>query len=138
MTVGRWLFNTFFFLSHAHVLDNTRSSSSLLTETNNLCLQTPINLLDKTHKYALLDVCQRLPLERWYQIADLLKLSNDTVERLGKEESAEERFYKTLKEWVRGEDEACFEELEMVLMRCGGEGAIVAMKMRLEPSRQIL
>ena len=77
-------------------------------------------------------------MDRWHQLADALKLSKDTVDRLGNEESVEERYYMTLKEWAEVKDEASFEELEMALRSCCQEGAITAMKMRLDETRQVL
>ena len=95
-------------------------------------LSSPINLKDTKHKFALLDLCQRLRADKWNVFAMSLQLPHDLILQFEKEQQIEERYYKTLKCWVKRKQEgATFDALCNTLKSCSQENAIIVVKRRL-------
>ena len=102
-------------------------------------LQVPIDMTNKVHKFAILDVVQRISIERWTRFTSLLGLSEETIQVLSRKRATEEKYYHAIKEWLRTKNErATFMALNDFLEQCSEHGAQVIMKMRLEYNRDVL
>ena len=99
-------------------------------------LQVPIDMSNVVHKFAVLDVVQRIPPNHWTRFSALLGLSKETVELLSREKASEERYYKSIKEWLKVNREgATFAALSELLEQCNEQRAQIVMRKRLECNR---
>ena len=99
-------------------------------------LQVPIDMANVVHKFAILDVVQRISLNHWTRFSSLLGLSKETVELLSREKASEERYYKSIKEWLKVNREgATFAALSELLEQCNERRAQIVMRKRLECNR---
>lgn len=114
------------------------SSFSATSERRDM-LQVPIDMANPVHKFAILDVVQRIPSKHWDYFSSLLGLSKETVQALSKERATEEKYYNAVKEWLKIKRErATFAVLEDLLEQCSQRGAQIVMKKRLECNRDLL
>lgn len=83
-----------------------------------------------------MDVVQRISLNHWTKFSSLLGLSKDNVELLSREKASEERYYKSIKEWLKMNREgATFAALDELLEQCSEHRAQIVMRKRLEYNR---
>ena len=102
-------------------------------------LQVPIDMANIVHKFAVLDVVQRMSLSHWDKFSSFLGLGKETVKVLSREKAAEERYYKSIKEWLKmNRERATFAALNGFLDQCSEHGAQVVMRKRLECNRDTL
>ena len=102
-------------------------------------LQVPIDMANTVHKFAILDVAQRISSKHWDYFSSLLGLSKETLQDLSKEKATEEKYYNAIKEWLKIKRErATFAVLEDLLEQCSQRGAQIVMKKRLEYNRDLL
>ena len=93
-------------------------------------------MANTVHKFAVLDVVQRISINNWTRFSSLLGLSKETVEVLSREKASEERYYKSINEWLKMKRErATFAVLNELLEECREHGAQIVMKRRLECNR---
>ena len=91
------------------------------------------------HKFAILDVVQRISLRHWNTICSRLELSRETIHEIQREESTEEKYYNAIKEWLKVKrEEATFAVLNDLLEQCRQHGAQIVMRKRLECNRDLL
>lgn len=91
------------------------------------------------HKFAVLDIVQRISLDHWTRFSSLLGLGEETVEILSREKAPEERYYKSIKEWLKvNRERATFAALNELLEQCSEHRAQVVMRKRLECNRDTL
>ena len=102
-------------------------------------LQVPIDMANIVHKFAVLDVVQRMSLSHWDKFSSFLGLGKETVEVLSREKAVEERYYKSIKEWLKtNRERATFAALNGFLDQCSEHRAQVVMRKRLECNRDTL
>ena len=102
-------------------------------------LRVPIDMTNIVHKFAILDVVQRISASHWTYFPSLLGLNRETVQVLSKEKATEERYYNAIKEWLKRERErATFAVLDDLLEQCSQLGAQIVMKKRLECNSDVL
>ena len=96
-------------------------------------LQSPIDLRNRTHKFAILDVSQRLRANKWQQLARKLEIPNETIQQLKRTESVtEECYYQVFKEWLNHtKGDATFGVLQDVLVSCNQRSAMEIIRRRL-------
>ena len=59
------------------------------------------------HKFAILDISQRLKANKWQMLAKNLEVPNTKIQHLERTEAvAEERYYKLFREWLSDKQEA--------------------------------
>lgn len=90
-----------------------------------------IDITNRAHKYAILDICQLLHGEKWEQFALTLRLPRTTIGKIRAELASEERYYLTIKGWVSGAESHSFYELREVLKMFGNDDAFPAIEERL-------
>ena len=97
-------------------------------------LHCAVDLRNSTHRFAILDISQRLGADRWSAIARKLCLQEDDIQRIQKAESCvEERYYKMLKQWVKlRQDGATFAALQDALTSCNQTAAVSVVVRRLQ------
>ena len=110
------------------------SVASDTTESLSGLLHCAVNLRNSTHKFAILDISQRLGADRWSAIARKLCLQEEDIQEIQTTESCvEERYYKMLKQWVKSrQDEATFAALRDTLTSCNQTAAVGVVLRRLE------
>lgn len=98
-----------------------------------------INIKTKRrHQYAILDVSQRLPEEKWEEIGSILGLERDFLEKVSNEE-VEERYYLMLKKWVElSNGVATFSHLREILANLEADVALLILEARLDSDRDVL
>ena len=102
-------------------------------------LEVPINMANIVHKFAVLDVVQRISPNHWTRFSSSLGLSKETVELLSREKESEERYYKSIKEWLKvNRERATFAALNELLEHCSERRAQAVMRKRLECNRDAL
>lgn len=113
---------------------------SAASERRREMLQVPIDMENTIHKFAILDVVQRISVSHWTFFSSQLGLSKDAVQKLSEEKATEERYYKAIKEWlkVKRQARATFADLDELLNECSQHGAQIVMKKRLEYNRDVL
>ena len=96
-------------------------------------LQSPIDLRNRMHKFAILDISQRLRANKWQQLARKLGIPNETIQQLKRTESVtEECYYQVFKEWLNNtKGDATFELLQDVLVSCNQRSAMEIVRRRL-------
>lgn len=96
-------------------------------------LQSPIDLRNQMHKFAILDISQRLRANKWQQLARKLEIPNETIQQLKRTESVtEECYYQVFKEWLNNtKEDATFELLQDVLVSCNQRSAMEIVRRRL-------
>lgn len=93
---------------------------------------------NRRHKYAILDVSQRLPELKWRDIGGRLKLGEAFLSKLTKE-GIEERYYLMLKKWVDSSGGgATFSKLQRLLLELEEGSALVVLEARLNSRGRIL
>lgn len=94
-----------------------------------------ISMTDPSHKYAILDICQRLGPEyrTWKAFASELGLSKQQIQKIKREEQLpEERYYLALKQWtVDKKTLATFASLGTILEKCNQSDLIKIILERL-------
>ena len=96
-------------------------------------LKTPIDLRVTTHKFAILDLAQRLSIDSWEQLAGELDMSRhrELMQKLSTEKAVEEKFYKLLKEWVQVKnEEATYAALHNAVEACDQRTALSVVRRR--------
>ena len=83
-------------------------------------LQNSIDMKNRMHKFAILDISQRLRANKWQTLAGKLEIPNTTIQQLTKTENVvEERYYKLFREWLNCKREAAtFAVLRDILETC--------------------
>ena len=95
-------------------------------------LQSPIDLRNRMHKFAILDISQRLRANKWQQLARKLEIPNETILQLKRTESVtEECYYQVFKEWLNKKGDATFGVLQDVLVSCDQRSAMEIVRRRL-------
>ena len=96
-------------------------------------LQTSIDLRNRIHKFAILDISQRLRANKWQQLARKLEIPNETIQQLKRTEIVtEECYYQVFKEWLNcKKEDATFGLLQAVLVSCNQRGAMEIVRRRL-------
>lgn len=96
--------------------DTDTNSAVMLDEV----LQNSIDMKNRMHKFAILDISQRLRANKWQTLAGKLEIPNTTIQQLTKTENVvEERYYKLFREWLNCKREAAtFAVLQDVLETC--------------------
>ena len=98
-------------------------------------LRQPVNLNLKPHKYAILDVCQRLHSSSFHTICDQLHLPRDSVcEILARETLTEEQYYRALMLWLGRREEqgdGTFAQLCAALTATNENTALACIKQRI-------
>ena len=131
----RWCLSSYAGSSFSVSLSTASDRETLYRQS----LQVPIDMRNKVHKFAILDVVQRISVNHWILFTSLLGLNKKTVEVLWKEKATEEKYYHAIKEWLRMKGErATFAALHDHLEQCSERGAQAIMKMRLESNRDLL
>jgi len=75
--------------------------------TFNEVLQNSIYMKNRMHKFAILDISQRLRANKWQTLAGKLEIPNTTIQQLIKTENCvEEQYYKLFREWLNYKREA--------------------------------
>ena len=92
---------------------------------------TMIDLSNRVHKYAILDICQRMSSDVWEQFANALLLPSTVIDKLRAEAAVEERYYLMLKGWLSGTRSHTFNELQELLVRFNFVDAVSEIKRRL-------
>ena len=91
------------------------------------------------HKFAILDVVQRISVRHWTYFLSHFELSRETVQKLSKERAIEEKYYNAIKEWLKiKREQATFAVLNDLLGQCNQRGAQMVMKQRLKCNRHLL
>ncbi len=102
-------------------------------------LRCPIDLTQRRHKFALLDLAQRLAPDKWHGIATRLELPDPVLQNIKIERQPEEKYYKTLKQWVSTKKmEATFATLRDVLESYEQFAAVDVMVRRLKSTGMTL
>ena len=85
------------------------------------------------HKFAILDISQRLRANKWQQLARKLEIPNETIQQLRRTENiAEECYYKVFKEWLNcKKGDATFGLLQAVLVSCNQRSVMEIVRRRL-------
>lgn len=113
-------------------------STSSETAAKQEILQVQIDMSNTVHKFAVLDVVQRISLNHWTRFSSLLGLSKEIVESLSREKAPEERYYKSIKEWLKlNREGATFAALDGLLEQCNERRAQIIMRKRLECNRNV-
>jgi len=83
-------------------------------------LQNSIDMKNRMHKFAILDISQRLRANKWQTLAGKLEIPNTTIQQLTKTENVvEERYYILFREWLNYKREAAtFAVLRDILEAC--------------------
>ena len=94
--------------------------------------RTPIQLEDTRHKFAILDISQRLNSTKFVSFSKSLGLSDGIIDEIKKrEEVQEEQFYLVIKHWVLGKEKATFNKLINCLQTCGEDHLVEYILQRL-------
>ena len=101
--------------------------------------EVPIDMSNTVHKFAVLDVVQRVSIKHWDKFSFFLGLRDETIQLLSREKAQEERYYKSVKEWLKVyQHKATFAALSEILEQCSEHEAQIAMNSRLECNREYL
>ena len=74
----------------------------------------------KSHKFAILDISQRLESSKFKDFCTCLGLHVDSINSIEKEHTlSEEQYYHALKMWTANKKKATFRELSDYLISCG-------------------
>ena len=90
-----------------------------------------IDFSNRVHKFAILDICQRLSSDIWEEFASALMLPSTTIDKLRVEKAVEERYYMMIKGWLGGSSLHTFSELQELLERFNCQDAVSTMERRL-------
>ena len=74
----------------------------------------------KSHKFAILDISQRLESSKFKDFCSRLGLHVDSINNIEEEHTlSEEQYYHALKTWIANKKKATFRELSDYLISCG-------------------
>ncbi len=105
---------------------------SLLIAVELLAMRTVIQLENTIHKFAILDISQRLDYDKFVVFSRMLELSDDLIEAIrGTDDLHEEQFYSVLKRWIQNTRSATFNQLIKCLRACNEAHLIPFLKKRL-------
>ncbi len=115
--------------------DDYSDGDNLDTLTHESAMQSiysvPINVTIKKHKFAILDICQRLPFAKWEEIGIKLGMESAFIDDLSKEEEIEERFYAMIMKRIEiGDGRMTFLDLRDIIK--DEETALLVLEERLE------
>ena len=116
---------------HTSFLPTDTDANSAITFEE--ILQTSIDLRNRIHKFAILDISQRLRANKWQQLARKLEIPNQTIQQLKSTENVtEECYYQVFKEWLNyKKGDATFGLLQAVLVSCNQRSAMEIVRRRL-------
>lgn len=99
-----------------------------------------IIIQDRYHKYALLDISQRMLRRNWKQFGHKLKLRDDFLTKLEKsEKNLHERYYKLLVGYVEEyQENATFKIIRKVLRECNENLAAAILEERLRTRTELV
>lgn len=114
------------------------SASSIAGPQETAVYDIAIKMSVRKHKFAILDVSQRLPETKWQDIGVKLDLGEVFMTKLAKE-CTEERYYLMLKKWVESsEGTATFSHLRDILVDLEEDTALLVLEARLNSRGRIL
>ena len=95
-------------------------------------MRTVIQLENTTHKFAILDISQRLDYNKFVVFSRTLELPDDLIEAIRETNDLhEEQFYCVLKRWIQNSRSVTFNQLVKCLKACNEAHLISCLKKRL-------
>ncbi len=103
-----------------------------------LSTRIPIILEDTAHKFAILDISQRLNYDKFITFSQTLGLVHSIIETIvSTNDLQQEQFYLVLKIWIQDKRKsATFEQLIKCIKSCGEDHVIQYITQRLQHIKQ--
>ena len=97
--------------------------------------KTSIDFDNRTHKFAVLDICQRISTDHFQQFCIRLGLQQHIINSIVSKESLhEEQYYHAMKTWIKSNENVTFNNLKLALLSCGQSDLLQFIIYRLSPT----